>query len=170
MKNCALYPTIKTENNEVKDSKLFKDLLSYTSKNRSLAKKLYLITKNEKFQSDWYKKLTLDELGEPTLESLINNLDLEEFMSDSSTIEYLNNITGNLNSLVEDTTENYNNIITKSIEFNDNSAYKTKYVAILRKEENKIFLSIERKNDSNDLESKKMKSNNLSNTRCSSFS
>lgn len=167
MKSCALYPAIKTSNNEVKDSKLFKDLLSYTSNNRSQATKLYLITKNEKFQSDWYKELTLDELGEPTLESLINNLDLESFLKESDSIEYIKKLLGNLNNPIEDTTENYNNIISKAIEFNDNSIYNKKFVAILRKANNNIFLSVERKNDSNDLESRKMKSNYLINKRIS---
>ena len=167
MKSCALYPSIKTSNNEVKDSKLFKDLLSYTSNNRSQAKKLYLITKNEDFQSDWYDKLTLDELGEPTLTSLINTLDLESYMKDSDSINYINRITGNLNTLVEDNTENYNNIVNKAIEFNDNSEFNKKFTAILRREDNSIYLSIERKTDSNDLEARKMKSNTLINRRIS---
>lgn len=167
MKSCALYPSIKTSDNEIKDSKLFKDLLSYTSNNRSQAKKLYLITKNEDFQSDWYDKLTLDELGEPTLTSLINTLDLESYMKDSDSIDYINRITGNLNTLVEDNTENYNNIVNKAIEFNDNSEFNKKFTAILRRKDNSIYLSIERKTDSNDLEARKMKSNTLINRRIS---
>ena len=167
MKTCTLYPSIKTDNNEAKDSKLFKDLLSYTSKNRSLAKKLYLITKNEKFQEDWYSKLSLDDLGEPTLESLINNLDIDNFLSDDKTINYIKSLIGSSTDSVEDTTENYNNIITKAIEFNDTSVYNKKYVALLRKDNTNIRLSIERRTESNDVESRKMKSNYLINKRIS---
>lgn len=89
-KNCAIIPKVKNRNGQVVDSKLFKDLLSFTSNNRSEAVRLYLITKNDSFIRDWVPRLTLDENDEPTLRSLLKETNLSDVIPETKVLERLN--------------------------------------------------------------------------------
>ena len=89
-RNCAIIPKVKNRNGQVVDSKLFKDLLSFTSNNRSETVRLYLITKNDSFIRDWNSKLTLDENNEPTLRSLLQKTNFSNIIPESKVLERLN--------------------------------------------------------------------------------
>ena len=83
MKSCAVIPQIKGKDGNVKDSKLFNDLLSFTNNNREQTNRLYYITKNPKFQSDYSDILKYDDLGEVTMNSLLK-LDLSSMLEESN--------------------------------------------------------------------------------------
>ena len=78
-KNCAIIPKVKNKKGQLVDSKLFKDLLSFTSNNRSEAIRIYLITKNDSFIKDWNPRLTLDDNNEPTIKSLLDKTNLSTY-------------------------------------------------------------------------------------------
>ena len=50
-RSCSIIPQVRDKEGNLKDSKLFKDLLSFTSNNRAQAKRLYQITKSQEFIS-----------------------------------------------------------------------------------------------------------------------
>ena len=52
--HCAIIPAVKDKTGEIKDSKLFKDLLDHTNNNREKTKDIYYRVTNEKFVSDNY--------------------------------------------------------------------------------------------------------------------
>ena len=83
MKSCAVIPQIKGKDGNVKDSKLFNDLLSFTNNDRVQTNRLYYITKNPKFQSDYSDVLKYDDLGEVTMNSLLK-LDLSSMLEESN--------------------------------------------------------------------------------------
>ena len=89
-RNCAIIPKVKNRNGQVVDSKLFKDLLSFTSNNRSETVRLYLITKNDSFIRDWVPRLALDENNEPTLRSLLQKTNFSNIIPESKVLERLN--------------------------------------------------------------------------------
>ena len=68
-KSCNIYAQAKNSQGELVDSKLFKDLLSYTGE-RELAKKFYAIGTNKTFLEKVGNKAKFDDLGEITFKSL----------------------------------------------------------------------------------------------------
>ena len=93
-RSCAIIPKVKNRNGQVVDSKLFKDLLSFTSNNRSEATRLYLITKADSFIRDWVPRLALDENNEPTLRSLLKQTNLSKVIPETKVLERLNRENG----------------------------------------------------------------------------
>ena len=67
MNSCAIIPQVRDNNGNIRDSKLFKDLLSLTKNNRSISKKLYGISKNPKFLNDYKAELSFDDANEVTI-------------------------------------------------------------------------------------------------------
>ena len=49
MNSCAIIPQVRDNNGNIRDSKLYKDLLHYTSNNRSLTKQNYAVGTNKEF-------------------------------------------------------------------------------------------------------------------------
>ena len=89
-RSCAIIPKVKNRNSQIVDSKLFKDLLSLTSNNRSETIRLYLITKSSQFIKNWQPRLTLDENNEPTLRSLLKQTNLSKVIPETKVLERLN--------------------------------------------------------------------------------
>lgn len=138
--SCAIIPQVKnTITGEIIDSKLFSDLLSYVS-TRDKAVDIYLRTKNEEFIQNTKDLFELDENGEPTLKSLIQNTDISEFIENNVILKNLNKKIGyyQKNSedvkVIEHTVENINNLSEKADAFNRESLYKDDYVAIVTTE------------------------------------
>ena len=75
--SCSIIPKVKGNDGSIKDSRLFKDLLSFSNNDRNAAVNIYLRTKSDKFITDFKNKLQYDEYGEPTLASIINNLNID---------------------------------------------------------------------------------------------
>lgn len=155
---CAIIPKVKNKKGEIVDSRLFKDLLSFTNNNRAQAVKVYEITKSTEFTELWTDKLELDSNNEPTLKSLLKKTNLSQLIPEEKVLERLNRTIGHYkrntqeSKLVPNTRENYNELIQKAIEFNNQSEFKDDYVAIVEsvsdKEEGKTFLNlkVEKKN------------------------
>lgn len=87
--SCAIIPRVKNNKGEVVESRLFKDLLSYTS-DRNETKRIYLITKSDNFIQTWNPRLDLDENNEPTFRSLFDKTNLKEYISEEKILERLN--------------------------------------------------------------------------------
>jgi len=129
-RSCAIIPKVKNRNGQVVDSKLFKDLLSFTSNNRSEATRLYLITKADSFIRDWNPRLTLDENSEPTLRSLLKQTNLSKVIPETKVLERLNREIGYYKkgmdrpALWVNNDGNYQKLKQKAIAFNQNSEYR----------------------------------------------
>ena len=175
-RNCAIIPKVKNRNGQVVDSKLFKDLLSFTSNNRSETVRLYLITKNDSFIRDWNSKLTLDENNEPTLRSLLQKTNFSNIIPESKVLERLNREIGyyyrgtDRPALLVNNDENYQKLLQKAISFNQISDFRDDYVAKIIKIQDTesprilIGVKVEKRNKLNSIEADKMSYNvNLNN-------
>ena len=67
---CSIFPHCTNSKGEVVESRLFKDLLHYTSNNRELAKEYYGIGIDPKFLELVQDSAKFDENGEITFQSL----------------------------------------------------------------------------------------------------
>lgn len=176
-RSCAIIPKVKNRNGQVVDSKLFKDLLSFTSNNRSEATRLYLITKADSFIRDWNPRLTLDENNEPTLRSLLKQTNLSKVIPETKVLERLNREIGYYKkgmdrpALWVNNDENYQKLKQRAIAFNQNSEYRDDYVASVIKiqdsETGKVHIGIrvERRNRLNSVNADKMEYNENLNNR-----
>lgn len=148
MKSCAVIPQVRGKNGEIKDSRLFKDLLSFTNNNRNQTNRIYYITKNPKFQSDYSDVLSYDDSGEVTMKSLLK-LDLSSFIEDSEIIDKISKDYGFYEKgkpiIKDDTTENYNTSVEQAMSFNSSSEYKDGFVAVVnRTNDRNIYVSVEK--------------------------
>ena len=176
-RSCAIIPKVKNRNGQVVDSKLFKDLLSFTSNNRSEATRLYLITKADSFIRDWNPRLTLDENSEPTLRSLLKQTNLSKVIPETKVLERLNREIGYYKkgmdrpALWVNNDENYQKLKQRAIAFNQNSEYRDDYVANIVKiqdsESPRVFIGVkvEKRNRLNSINADKMEYNENLNNR-----
>lgn len=177
VRRCAIIPKVKSRNGQVVDSKLFKDLLSFTSNNRSEAVRLYLITKADSFIRDWNPRLTLDENNEPTLRSLLKKTNFSDVIPETKVLERLNKEIGyykkgiNRPALWVNNDENYQKLKQRAVAFNRNSEYSDDYVANIIKiqdsESPRIFIGVkvEKRNRLNSINADKMEYNENLNNR-----
>ena len=176
-RSCAIIPKVKNRNGQVVDSKLFKDLLSFTSNNRSETTRLYLITKSSQFIKDWQPRLTLDENNEPTLRSLLKQTNFSKVITETKVLERLNREIGYYKkgmdrpALWANNDENYQKLKQKAIAFNQNSEYRDDYVANIIKiqdsESPRVFIGVkvEKRNRLNSINADKMEYNENLNNR-----
>ena len=176
-RSCASKTKVKNRNGQVVDSKLFKDLLSFTSNNRSETTRLYLITKSSQFIKDWQPRLTLDENNEPTLRSLLKQTNLSKVIPETKVLERLNREIGYYKkgmdrpALWVNNDENYQKLKQKAIAFNQNSEYRDDYVANIIKiqdsESPRVFIGVkvEKRNRLNSVDADKMEYNENLNNR-----
>ena len=176
-RSCAIIPKVKNRNGQVVDSKLFKDLLSFTSNNRSETARLYLITKSSQFIKDWQPRLTLDENNEPTLRSLLKQTNISKVIPETKVLERLNREVGYYKkgmdrpALWVNNDENYQKLKQRAIAFNQNSEYRDDYVANIVKiqdsESSRIFIGVkvEKRNRLNSINADKMEYNENLNNR-----
>ena len=176
-KRCAIIPKVKNREGQIVDSKLFKDLLSFTSNNRSEAIRIYQITKSKSFIKDWVPRLVLDNNNEPTLRSLLKKTNLSTVIPETQVLERLNREIGyykkgmNRPALWLNNDENYRKLVQKAITFNQNSEFRDDYVASIIKiqdsESPRIFIGVkvEKRNKLNSVNSEKMAYNERLNER-----
>lgn len=176
-RSCAIIPKVKNRNGQVVDSKLFKDLLSFTSNNRSEATRLYLITKADSFIRDWNPRLILDENNEPTLRSLLKQTNLSDVIPETKVLERLNREIGYYKkgmdrpALYVNSDVNYQMLKQRAIAFNQNSEFRDDYVANIIKiqdtESPRIFIGVkvEKRNRFNSINADKMEYNENLNNR-----
>lgn len=180
-RSCAIIPKVKSRDGQVVDSKLFKDLLSFTSNNRSEATRLYLITKSSSFIKNWQPRLTLDENNEPTLRSLLKKTNLSDVIPETKVLERLNREIGyykkgmNRPALWVNNDSNYQMLKQRAIAFNQNSEFRDDYVANIIKiqdtESPRIFIGvkIEKRNRLNSINADRMEYNENLNNRLRSI-
>lgn len=169
VKSCSIIPTVKSKDGFTVESRLFKDLLSYTS-NREETRRIYLITKSENFIQKWNPRLEMDENSEPTFRSLYDNTNLKTFVSDRQILEKLNRDMGVLPppaklKLHINTPENSKMLRQRAIDFNNKNPFSDRYVAQVVKvqdsESHRVFLSlkVEPRDKMNSLDSANMEYN-----------
>lgn len=161
-KYCTLSPYIKTQDGTLKESRLYKDLLSLTSNDRKKANAAYCLLTSESFKEDLNKK-QIDELGEPILSSVIASSKLKKIL-DASLIK-----TGVLTSLgvannegpihYQDTTDNYLSLAEKVVSFNSTSPYKDNYTALLKNDSGGLFVDLVPISTESSVEAAKLASN-----------
>lgn len=89
-KSCSLVPQVRNKNTgELEDSKLFTDISNH-AQNRNDTLDMYLTVKNGDFIRDFSSSLILDNLNEPTFESLYKAVDLQEFIPKARELANLN--------------------------------------------------------------------------------
>ena len=136
-KYCVMIPKVRNDKNELVDSKLFSDLLSYTN-DRSLATELYMKTKSKEFSEMF--KTQKDINGEPTIKSLFKETDINEYISQDKVLQKLNRDVGHLDSknntiTYEDNIANRKDLSSKVIQFNNNSEFSDDFVAIIKQDD-----------------------------------
>lgn len=141
--SCVFKPTVKNNKGEEVNSKLFDDLLHFSSNDREFAKKYYFIGTNEQFLKTNASQVVYDENGEITFKSLKNiiSLDLKE-----------EKILEQLNKDLKFGEQSYEEAISLMTSFNNTSEYNDKYMATISNVENgKVLLQVVKKNKENQL-------------------
>lgn len=141
MKNsCSIIPQKKDKNGTIKDSTLFKELLSYTN-DRKTTVDTYLRVVHPDFVTRYYPDLKLNAQGEPTLKSLLGKFSLPKRIPEEEALENLNKSIGayekgtiklkvwNVDS------ETIHNITKKANDFNSMFSMSEDYIAVVKKVE-----------------------------------
>lgn len=135
MISCKLIPTRQNINtNKEEDSRLFNSLLSLFKQGdnfRSRVVDMYLRVTNPDFLEKYKDSIVLDELGEPTLGSLLNETDIEMYLDNDKLSEEISKKFPSKD--YKDTIDNYNNLVEKAIDFNSNSEYSGYKVALIER-------------------------------------
>ena len=141
MGKCTILAHVRNPKGEVVESRLYKDLLHYTSNNRQLTKEYYAVGTNEGFLSRVKDTAEFDENGEITFKSLQKLANLQ--INEDSLIQVLNSDLG-----AGDMT--YDDAIAKLASFNRNSSYNNSYMATITPSTNGLYtLSVVKKNKAN---------------------
>lgn len=141
MGKCTILAHVRNPKGEVVESRLYKDLLHYTSNNRQLTKEYYAVGTNESFLNRVRDNAEFDENGEITFKSLqrLANLQIDE----DSLIQVLNKDLGAGEM-------SYDEAISKMASFNRNSSYNDSYMATIKPSTNgKYTLSVVKKTKAN---------------------
>ena len=178
MSSCAIIPQVLDNSGRKGDSKLFKDLLSISSRKTSI--ELYQKTKSDFFINTWNPKLTLDERNEPTLESLISKTNLLDKIDIDKLLKKLNKEIGHYKkgssriSYYLNNDSNYKILLNKLNKFNDSEwgiKFKAEINRVTNPEDlNNTYINIEivRRNSNtfyNALNTSKLEYNESLNTK-----
>lgn len=140
---CSIYAHCINPKGEVVESRLFKDLLHYTSNNRELAKEYYGIGIDSRFLEKVQESAKFDENGEITFQSLrkLAKIDINK-----------DKILNILNKDIGSGTYDYEEAISKLQSFNRNSQFHDEFMAtIISIKDGKYKLSIVERSLSNEL-------------------
>lgn len=166
--SCSIIPQVKNKDGKVVDSKLFTDIMKLTKK-REVMLGIYERATSSFFLTENSDKLQFDENGEPTLNSLISNFDINELLEEN--IE-----SSILKSLKEDGKTYANNhentriLSEKASSFNTTSEYNNLFVALpILNSEGQLQLGIFKATEETRIEAEKMKANMMLNDRVKSI-
>lgn len=140
MSSCVLCPSIRTANGELTESRLYKDLLSYSSNDRKFANDLWGLSRDPKFKEAIQNEdFELDKNGEITLKSLLQltktNIESERIIEMCEKELGTNPIP-------------FRQAITKVQGFNLNSQWRNDYIATLTETPNGNFkISVTKKTE-----------------------
>ena len=147
-----------------KGKNLFKELRKQYG--YQLARSIFLRAINPQFISDYKNTLSLDAEGVPTYESLMSNSFMRSFIGDKRMIESLSR----QYSPIEDTIDNYSNLLESAYQFNTKNPQKDRFLATVEYvEEGKIGISIQLKTSEAFEKFKRQYSTNKINERLSSI-
>lgn len=135
---CVVKPKVKV-NGEFQDSELFESIKSYTFNNYTSAKNIYLSTiHNAKKIYKEDTELPINNQGELSIETLINNFDIRQFLPKDFIVKLKNQF-----NLVETdyTAKNYAETLKKCQNLN-NSIYGNNYFATAEVKNNKVLINI----------------------------
>lgn len=141
--SCVFKPTIINKNNVEVESRLFNDLLHYSSNDREFAKKYYYIASSSDFINSYQNKIEYDENGEVTFKSL---KELTGFnISEDSLIDRLNKDIG---SGIKD----YEEAMSLLTTFNSSNPYSGAFIATITPVEGgKVNLQVVRNTEASTL-------------------
>lgn len=122
--SCSLKCHVRNPKGEVVESRLFNDLLHYTSNNRELTKEYYGVGTNQEFLDKVQGEAKFDENGQITLQSLRELTDLKTHVEDKTLLDMLNKDIG---AGVYD----YGEAMPKLQYFNRNSQFNNEFLATL---------------------------------------
>ena len=122
--SCSLKCHVRNPKGEVVESRLFNDLLHYTSNNRELTKEYYGVGTNQEFLDKVQGEAKFDENGQITLQSLRELTDLKTHVEDKTLLDMLNKDIG---AGVYD----YEEAMPKLQYFNRNSQFNNEFLATL---------------------------------------
>lgn len=122
--SCSLKCHVRNPKGEVVESRLFNDLLHYTSNNRELTKEYYGVGTNQEFLDKVQGEAKFDENGQITLQSLRELTDLKTHVEGKALLDMLNKDIG---AGVYD----YEEAMPKLQYFNRNSQFNNEFLATL---------------------------------------
>ena len=143
MSKCTILAHVKNSKGEIVESRLFKDLLHYTS-DRGLAKEYYAVGTNNEFLNRVRDKAEFDENGEITFSSLQDltkmNLDRDKLLN-------------TLNKDIKAGTYSYQEAVNRLQSFNRNNTMNKKFMATIKENNSLYELSVvpRTENNENDL-------------------
>lgn len=141
--SCSLKCHVRNPKGEVVESRLFNDLLHYTSNNRELTKEYYGVGTNQEFLDKVQGEAKFDENGQITLQSLRELTDLKTHVEDKALLDMLNKDIG---AGVYD----YEEAMPKLQYFNRNSQFNDEFLATLKQtEDGKYRLHVVKNNMAN---------------------
>ena len=106
------------------------------------ARRVFYIALNPNFIKDNGKTLSLNAEGIPTLESLLTNSYIKKFIGD---VRMINSLEKEYSEM-EDTMQNYNNMLESAYNFNTSSIHRDSYIATVEHSDNdKLKLKIQAK-------------------------
>lgn len=161
-KYCVKIPRVRNSNNELVDSRLYSDLLSYTNNNRSIANEIYFKTKNPLFKENFDVKV--DENNEPLIQELIKKVGLENYINEGQIVDTLQKQV-NADKKLYLTPYNLKEVSQSIDSFNTTNPFKDDYVAILDNKESVISPKIVRKTTNSQLIADQIGVNNRLNNR-----
>lgn len=138
---CVFKPTVRNKEGKEVRSRLFDNLLHFSSNDREFAKKYYFIGTNDEFLRTNARYVEYDENGEITFKSLKNLVSL-----DISSEKIINQ----LNKDISSGEHEYGGAVSLMTSFNNNSPYNDEYMATISTVEGgKANLQVVRKTAAN---------------------
>lgn len=139
--SCVFKPTVRNKEGKEVNSRLFDNLLHFSSNDREFAKKYYFIGTNDEFLRTNARHVEYDENGEITFKSLKNLVSL-----DISSEKIINQ----LNKDISSGEHEYGEAVSLMTSFNNNSPYNDEYMATINTVEGgKANLQVVRKTTAN---------------------
>lgn len=140
MSKCTILAHVRNSKGEIVESRLFKDLLHYTS-NRGLAKEYYAVGTNSEFLNRVRDKAEFDENGEITFNSLqdLTKMNLDE-----------DKLLGTLNKDIKAGTYSYQEAVNRLQSFNRNNAMSKKHMATIKESNGHYELSVVPRTEANE--------------------
>lgn len=139
--SCVFKPTVRNKEGKEVSSRLFDNLLHFSSNDREFAKKYYFIGTNDEFLRTNARHVEYDENGEITFKSLKNLVSL-----DISSEKIINQ----LNKDISSGEHEYGEAVSLMTSFNNNSPYSDEYMATISTiEGGKANLQVVRKTTAN---------------------